>query len=62
MSKRLSDIELALLQEANDDGKVVPVTEFERGLIAGLVVHGYLDSDDRITQLGRGALKGQGGK
>lgn len=61
MGKKLSDVELSLLAEADQDGKAVASTEFERQLIAGLIVHGYLDSGDRITQLGRGALKGQGG-
>lgn len=59
---RLSDAHLSLLSEAEEYGTCKATTEFERRLIAELVIHGYLDSSDRITQLGRGALKGQGGR
>lgn len=57
--KNLSPAELSLLHEAQEHGEAVASTDYERGLIASLIVHGYLDSNNRITQLGRGALKGQ---
>lgn len=59
---KLEPAHISLLHEAKTDGYCKASTEYERGLIAQLVVYGYLDSSNRITRLGRGALKGQGGQ
>lgn len=57
--KKLDPAQLSLLHEAQEYGTCQANTEYERGLIAQLIVYGYLDSSHQITQLGRGALKGQ---
>lgn len=59
MGMKLTPAHLSLLHEASRYGAAEASTRYERELIAVLVVHGYLDSAARITQLGRGALKGQ---
>lgn len=62
MGMRLSPAHLSILHDADESGPFEPSTKYEEQLAAQLQVHGYLDSSFRITQLGRGALKGQGGQ
>lgn len=62
MGMRLNDAQLSILNDAKDGEPFVPCSKYEEQLTAQLQVHGYLDASGRITQLGRGALKGQGGR
>lgn len=61
MGKQLNHAELSVLHDADESGSFEPTTKYEEQIVATLQVHGYMDARNRITQLGRGALKGQGG-
>lgn len=60
MGMQLSDVHLSILSDASDGKPFRPCSKYEEQLVAQLQVHNYMDSSNRITQLGRGALKGQG--
>lgn len=61
MGKQLDAAELSVLHDANQSGPFKPTTKHEEQIVATLQVHGYMDTNNYITHLGRGALKGQGG-
>lgn len=60
MKEKLDPAELSLLYEAERYGEAKASTDYERQLIAGLVIRGYLTSSDRITLKGLAALRKQG--
>lgn len=59
MGMKLSPAHLSILHDANESPPFEPSTRYEEQLVAQLQVHNYMDANNRITQLGRGALRGQ---
>lgn len=66
MGMRLNDVQLSILHDAHESGRFEPETRYELEMSDAMVEAGYLTNTGsgiyKITRLGRGALKGQGGQ